>query len=107
METLPPALVNLALVRVAGRVPVLRQMPLFELVMAVEVAMLARAHYERLTPAERRRIVLLVRETGGRPSRFTPSRRRELAGLIAKAEPRLFLTTAAQRLSPLSLRHRR
>lgn len=68
-----------------------------------EVLMLARAHYERLSPKERRRLVLLMREARGRPSSLSAGKHDELQALIAKAEPKLFAAAAAERLSPVPL----
>jgi hypothetical protein len=66
-----------------------------------EVALLLMDHVQRLTPAERRRLVVLLRDARGRPRRLTPVERAELESLIAKAEPLLFASTAARKLSPV------
>jgi hypothetical protein len=66
-----------------------------------EVALLLMDHVQRLTPAERRRLVVLLRDARGRPGRLTPVERVELESLIAKAEPLLFASTAARKLSPV------
>jgi hypothetical protein len=100
-------MVNIAAAKVATRIPGLRRIPLVELVIVAEVMMLAKQHYERLTPKERRRMVILVRDTRGRPSNLTLHQRRELEELVAKAQPRLFAAVAAQKLSPLSFGRRR
>ena len=68
-----------------------------------EVALLARNHIERLEPRERRRLVVLMRDARGRPGKLDPQEREELEGLIAKAEPMLFASLAAQKLSPVPL----
>lgn len=80
---------------------------MFELVILAEVVMLAKEHYERLTPRERHRIVTLVRDAKGMPRNLSSRERRELEELIAKAEPKRFASTAADKLSPISLRRRR
>ena len=94
---------NLAVARVAERLPVLKRLPLVRLVILGEVIMLAREHYERLTPQERRRLVVLIRDARGRPSALSARHRRELEGLIAKAEPKAFAKTAAEKLSPVPI----
>jgi hypothetical protein len=100
-------LVNVAAARMLERLPGLKRLPLTEFVILAEIAFLAKQHYERLTPKERRRIVMIVRESGGHPSNLTDGQRREFMELISKAEPRTFAMTAAQKLSPLSLKRRR
>lgn len=86
--------------RVAGKVPGLRRLPIMRLLLLGEVAILVKNHVERLTPAERRRLIVLMRDARGRPGRLSPGERAELEGLIAKAEPFLFASAAAQKLSP-------
>lgn len=71
--------------------------------MLADVALLAREHIERLTPAERRRLVLLVRDARGRKRNLSDREREELEQLVAKAEPRLFAREAAERISPVPL----
>jgi hypothetical protein len=77
--------------------------PLARLVAAAQVLMLARRHWHRLEPAERRRVVMLVRQTHGRRRNLSASERLELARLIAKADPRLFAGLVARRFSPVPL----
>ena len=79
-------------------------MPLARLVLLAEVAILAKAHYERLTPAERRRLVILVRDARGLPRNLPERERRELTKLVAKVQPQAFATEAARRFSPLGSR---
>jgi hypothetical protein len=71
-----------------------------------ELAMLAKAHYERLTPAERRRLVTLVKNAKGWPQNLTERERRELKKLVAKVEPKAFADEAVQRFSPVGRRRR-
>ena len=97
------ALLALTVGRMAARVPGLRRVPWIEVVLAGQVLLLAREHLERLTPSERHRVVVLVRECHGRASRLPERDRAELNALIAKVEPRLFAETAARTLSPLPL----
>lgn len=80
-----------------------RFVPMARLLAAARVVMLARAHWHKLEPNERRRLVTLVRIAGGRWGRLTPGERLELARLVAKADPRLFAGLVAQRFSPVPL----
>ena len=89
--------------RVASRVPGLKRLPVMKLLMLGEVVLLARDHIERLTPAERRRFVVLMRDARGRPNNLSRRDHDELQGLIAKVEPRLFAAGAADKLSPIPL----
>jgi hypothetical protein len=57
----------------------------------------------RLTPAERHRLIALVRIARGRPSRLSAADREELADLVAKLEPRLLAGEAVDRISPVPL----
>jgi hypothetical protein len=77
--------------------------PLARLVAAAQILMMARRHWHRLEPIERRRMVALVRQTHGRRRNLSASERLELARLIAKADPRLFAGLIAQRFSPVPL----
>ncbi len=101
---MPSPFMNVAVARAAQRLPGLRRVPLARLVLLAEVAMLAKAHYELLTPSERRRLVLLVRDARGLPQNLSERERRELRKLVAKVEPRIFANEAAQRFSPLGSR---
>jgi hypothetical protein len=83
-----------------------RQLPAARLLLAGEILLLAHQHFTRLEPAERRRIFELVRHTHGRRRNLTEAEREELAELVAKADPRLFLGTVAERLSPMPLPRR-
>jgi hypothetical protein len=79
----------------------LRRIPLLKLLAIAEVAMLARDHVSRLDRRERRRLIQLVRIGRGRKRNLSPREREELSRLVAKAEPRLFIYTAADKLSPV------
>jgi hypothetical protein len=100
---MPTGLVNRSLGRVAERVPGIRRIPVVALLSAAEVAVLAKDHYQRLSPAERRRLLTLVRTGRGRTNRLTPRERDELEVLLAKLEPRRLLADAAGKLSPVPL----
>ena len=88
------------------KVPGLRRVPVLALVTAAEVALMARNHLMRLTPQERRRLLVLAREGQGRPSRLTEAERRELERLLDKLEARLLVGDAVSRLSPVPLPRR-
>jgi hypothetical protein len=76
------------------------------LLAAAELLVLARRHYTRLEPQERRRIVELLRRTHGRPANLTKRERAELAALVAKTDPRLFARLAVEKVSGLRLHGR-
>jgi hypothetical protein len=94
------------LTRGVARLPGLRRLPVFKLVAIAQVAMLARKHLERLDPAERQRLVELVRRSRGRRNALAPEEREDLAALVAKLEPRQFAGLPADRLSPVPLPRR-
>lgn len=89
--------------RVSRRLPGLRRLPMLRLLMLADVVLLARDHIERLTPAERRRLVVLVREARGRRQNLSARERDELERLIAKAEPKAFASEAVEKLSPVPI----
>jgi hypothetical protein len=89
-----------------GHVPGLRRLPLAKLLVIGELVMLAQEHVAKLEPEERRRFLHLMRRARGRRSNLTRSERSELAALVAKANPRLFLGLAADKLSPVPLPRR-
>lgn len=89
--------------QVAAHVPGLRRLPVLKLLAIAEVGLLARDHVLVLTPAERRRLLALVRTAHGRPSTLQSSERDELAELVAKLEPRLLAGEAADHISPVPL----
>lgn len=88
------------------RVPGLRVIPVVKLLAAGEIILIAREHFEKLEPHERRRVFELVRKGHGRPSHLSLRERDELRDLILKAEPRLFAGLVAQQLSPVGLPQR-
>jgi hypothetical protein len=95
-----------AVARAAERLPGLRRVPVMKLVAFAEVAQLARQHYERLEPRERRRVVVLLKKARGRGSNLSRREREELMALVAKVEPRAFAGHAADMLSPVPLPRR-
>ncbi len=78
-------------------------LPIGRLLLAGQVALMAGRHLSRLDGRQRRRLATLVGRSRGRPSALTASERRELAGLVARLEPRLFMGTAIKRLSPVPI----
>ncbi len=100
------AMSNPLLIKAARRVPGLKRLPVATLLDAGEIALLAREHVGRLDPVERRRFVDLIRRGHGHSRNLTASERAELASLVAKANPRLFVGLAADKLSPVPLPRR-
>jgi hypothetical protein len=92
--------------KASQRVPGLRAIPVVKLLAAAELGLLARDHVVRLSPSERRRLIVLVRVGRGRRSRLTDAERDELEGLLIKLQPRLLVGEAINRLSPLPLPRR-
>jgi hypothetical protein len=82
-----------------SRFAALRKLPVARLLALAELALLAREHYGKLKPHERRRILALVRRTRGRPSNLTRRERAELAALLAKTDPRLFVESAVRKVT--------
>ncbi len=83
-----------------------RAVPLARLLVAAQVLMLARSHWQRLAPHERRRLLSLVRRGRGVGRGLSVAEQAELSRLIAKADPRLFAGLVAQRFSPVPLPRR-
>jgi hypothetical protein len=88
------------------RVPGLKRLPVLKLLAIGEIALLARAHAVKLSAEERRRLLALVRLGRGRRNRLSAEDRAELEQLVRKAEPRIFVGEAADRLSPVPLPRR-
>ena len=86
-----------------SRVAWLRRIPAARLIALAELAVLVRDHYWKLEPQERRRVLELLRRTHGRPANLTRRERAELAALVAKTDPRLFVENAVHRVTGLSL----
>ena len=80
-----------------------KAVPVARLVLAGKIVLLAREHWHRLEPDERRRLISLVRQGHGRPRNLSPRDRNEFARLIRKADPLLFAQLAAERFSPVPL----
>jgi hypothetical protein len=77
--------------------------PVIGLLLAAEVALMARRHSAKLNSAQRRRLLALVRQAKGRPSSLGEAERQELGALLASLEPRLFIGSAVRRLSPVPM----
>ncbi len=86
--------------------PGLKRLPMLKLLAIGEIVLLAREHIERLEPHERRRLIELVRRGRGRTRNLNKGERVELAALIDKADARLFVGLAADKLSPVRLPRR-
>lgn len=86
---------------ILSKIPVVRRIPIARLIIIAEVAILAGEHVGRLEPAERRRVVTLLRRARLRPGNLTQRERGELVMLVAKAEPKLFAKSVARKFSPL------
>jgi hypothetical protein len=56
------------------------------LVAGLEIAWIARRHWRRLEPDERRRLLELIRKSRGRPAKLTERERREAAELLEKVD---------------------
>jgi hypothetical protein len=96
-----PTPVHYVALRAAKRVPVLKRLPILQLMVVGELVLIAKNHYERLTPRERRRLVTLLRQGKLRPSNLSERQRQELEALITKADASGLLGTAVRRLAPL------
>lgn len=103
---MPSGRVTHALGRATERVPGLRRLPVVKLLAMAEIALLAHDHLVRLSPAERRRLVALVRIGRGRRRRLTLREREVLEGLLVTLGPRELLGDAVDRLSPVPLPRR-
>jgi hypothetical protein len=78
------ALIGRMASRLAGRTRFLARR--LWLVAALEIGWIARRHWHRLDPEERRRLKELARKSKGRPSRLSASERREAAELLEKID---------------------
>ena len=89
-----------------SRVPGLRRLPVLKLLAIAEIGLLARDHLSKLDPVERRRTLELVRKGRGRSRNLSAAEREELAGYVARMQPRRFAGLAADKLSPVPLPRR-
>ncbi len=77
--------------------------PVVGLLLAAEIALMAKGHFAKLSGAQRRRLLALVRQTRGRPSSLSEAERQELGFLLATLEPRLLIGSTVTRLSPVPM----
>lgn len=77
--------------------------PLARVLLVAQLALIAGRHVRKLDGGERARLVALISRSRGRLSSLSASERLELARLVAKLEPRLFMGTALRRISPVPL----
>lgn len=104
LDLMPASPLSRSIGAAAKTVPGLKRIPMLKLLVLAEIVLIARSHIERLTPRERRRLFVLMRDGRGRPRRnLAPDERDELEALIAKADPKLFAAAAAHKLSPVPL----
>jgi hypothetical protein len=85
----------------------IRHIPIARLLIGAELLLLVREHMLKLEPHERRRVIELVRRGRGRTSNLSERERRELARLVEKAEPRLFVGNAMEKVAGFPLRRRK
>ncbi|MCW3013382.1 MAG: hypothetical protein JWO02_474 [Solirubrobacterales bacterium] len=78
-----------------------RGLPIIQVWVLGQLALLAGRHLAKLTPEERRRLATLVARGRGRPSHLSDADAAELRRLVGKLEPRLFAGHAVTRLSPV------
>lgn len=82
------------------RVPGLRRLPW---AIALEVAIVAREHWQLLDERDRAELARIVRKSKGKPANLTERERRHLRELVAKLD----LVTAGRSLLPFGRRRRR
>ncbi len=97
----PSPLMNVAVARAAERLPVLKRLPLARLGIVAEVAILAKEHLDLLTPKERRRLLILLRDARLWPANLSDKDRREFERIVAKLDPKAFAARAVAKFSPL------
>jgi hypothetical protein len=88
-----------AVAAITKRVPGLKRLPVLKLIAIAELAVVARKHFEHLTPTERRRLGELMRH----PRSLSRAEKDELSVLVAKLEPRAFAGATADAFSPVPL----
>ena len=65
-----------------------------------------RRHVAKLEPAERARLLALLRQARGGRHALTQNERSELLGLVARMEPQAFIGMAVKRASPIPVPRR-
>ncbi len=89
--------------KAAQRVPGLKMLPVVRLLMAAEVLVIGKHHFDRITPAERGQVIRLVAKAKGRPKNLSEQEQIELTAIVEKLEPRLFLAEATDKISPVGV----
>ncbi|HSS56746.1 MAG TPA: hypothetical protein VLK59_01970 [Solirubrobacteraceae bacterium] len=82
-----------------SRLPARRAIPWAVL---LEVMVVTREHWERLTPGERAHLTALLRKSRARPGNLTPGERRDVRRLAAKLD----LPALGRNLAPVAQRLR-
>src|SRR5207302_1856357 len=77
--------------------------PIARLLVVGELAVELRRHVAKLEPAERARLLALLRQARGGRHALTQNERSELLGLVARMEPQAFIGMAVKRASPIVL----
>jgi len=77
-------------------------MPFLRFLAIIQIALLARRHFNKLDPGERRRLGELIR----RGHALDRTERSELFRLLNKVEPRAFAAASANAFSPFPLPRR-
>jgi hypothetical protein len=98
-SSMPRGCLTRSVDRALSRTPGPRRVAVLKLFVAAELAVLARDHVMRLDRHERQRLVELVRIGRGRRRNLSGAEREELAGLMARVEPRLLAGHAVEKLS--------
>jgi hypothetical protein len=79
------------------RIPRVPGLKLAPWLLALDAAIIARDHWGRLQPKDRRELTRIVRKFHGRPSDLTPRERSELVRIVRQLD----LITAGRKLLPL------
>ena len=85
-----------------GAVPRLPALRAIQWAVLLDALVLAREHWERLTPGERAHLAALLRKSRARPGNLTPGERRDVRRLAAKLD----LPTLGRNLAPVARRLR-
>jgi hypothetical protein len=80
------------------RVPKVPGRKMAPFLLALDVAMIAREHWSRLEPGDRRELGRILRKSQGRPMRLTQKERAELLRLVRELD----LVTAGRKLLPFN-----
>jgi hypothetical protein len=83
-----------------------RAVPVAQLLVGVEMALLAQRHINKLDRAQRRRLVTLLVRARGWPRSLTAAERCEFLYLLAKLESRLLFGTTVRRVGPVPVPRR-